>query len=140
MTGVFFSMSEPPLKTPRTLLNNYLDVSKTQTVKVTRNNLKHVSLVRTPDMQSEQNKQKPGSLQSPFFLPRALSPEQYIGTKIVTSRTPEMYMSSKSKPKHDRVSTLQSKRRSTNVNDVKETPRQWVSKGCGCLLCVQLLN
>ncbi|XP_045193318.2 uncharacterized protein LOC123549356 [Mercenaria mercenaria] len=114
-------------KTPRTLLENYLDASKTQTVKVRRN--QHVGLVRTPpEAYSDQRLVRPrvSRTPEPYTHSLLMSHEQHDRMQKYMSKTPEPYMrsASKSRPQHDRVSTLRSKRRSVSNNDVEETPRQ----------------
>jgi hypothetical protein len=114
-------------KTPRTLLENYLDASKTQTVKVQRN--QHGSLIRTPP--TDQRSIRPRLSRTPEPYIHSQRDEQHSRTERYTSITPEPYIHSagKSRPQHNRVSTLRSKRRSVSSNnDVEETPRQMVCK------------
>lgn len=116
-------------KTPRTILENYLDAAKTQTVKIPH---KHVGLIRTPEMHSsqEQNFGRQVTSRSLHEMSPHQSEEQYTGMNRRVSRTPEPYMHSgaKSRPQHDRVSSLRSKRRSFSSKEGEETPRQLVSE------------
>lgn len=112
-------------KTPRTLLENYIDAAKTQTIKVTN---KRAALVQTPELHFSPGKNLvkshlPRSPGSPF---RSQQHKHGSNTGMRLSRTPEPYMSSaaKSRPQHDRVASLRSKRRSIPNSEPEETPRQ----------------
>lgn len=91
----------------------------------------HIGIVRTPEMHSsqKQNFGKQVISRSLHEMSSHRSQEQYIGVNRRVSRTPEPYMHSgaKSRPQHDRVSSLRSKRRSFSNKEGEETPRQLVS-------------
>lgn len=117
-------------KTPRTLLENYLDASKTQTVKVHRN--RHGSLIRTPPTDHRFVRPRLSRTPEPY-MHSSRQDDHRVANDRYTSKTPEPYIhsASKSRPQHDRVSLLRSKRRSVSSNtEVEDTPRQLVSRRC----------
>lgn len=118
-------------KTPRTLIENYLDVSKTQTAQGSRNT--SVGLVQTSPDVSSNGRQKLAHKRlsrtpEPSTQSVSKSPLWHGGLQKRVSMTPEPYLQSvsKSRPHHDRVSSLRSKRRSISDNDAEQTPRQLV--------------
>lgn len=137
-------------KTPRTLIEGFLDASKTQTVKVDRN--RYAGFVRTPELpaadsrrlvprlsrtpqpvahsvndvitnEGRRSRTPDARLLTPRSAGRTRSGDRLMGRM---SRTPDVHMLSatRSRPQHDRVSSLRSKRRSFSGLEELETPRQ----------------